>query len=351
MRNKSIDIFRAISIILVTFFHLGSAFGGPGMDKSGFALGNILGNGWIGVGMFFVISGFCMGASTQGKFSGGFEKKTYLRYVLNRFLRIAPAYYVSMIFWYFIITEYDVVVKPVAAFDMLTHVFFVHNFFKETMFSVSGVYWTLAAEMQFYLLLPVLLSVLTTLPKQVITLGVTLILGLAIAALSNNVVCIFGLPVYLCLFIAGVLSYLHRERIFNALSKYGLIWVVIALMVIMIFSQYGVYQNRVRVFEIIISCLFALALAYASVNERYSVRRNILSDTMAFIGRCSFSIYLYNYVMHALPIEHSGMYNFIIIFIVTFSAGVIAHFVIEKPFEKLRKGVMRARTSVVSGNI
>ncbi|WNK73187.1 acyltransferase [Pantoea agglomerans] len=351
MRNKAIDSFRAISIILVTLFHLGRAFGAPGSNNDEFALGNSFGNGWVGVGMFFVISGFCMGASVQGKFSHGFQKRTYLRYVLNRFLRIAPAYYLSMIFWYFIITKYNVVVKPVAGFDLLTHIFFVHNFFNGTMYSVSGVYWTLAAEMQFYLLLPVLISLLSSLPGQAMALGATFVLALSIAALSNDVVLIFGLPAYLCLFISGVLSYFHRDNIYNALSRYGLIWIIVAFMVILIFSPYGVYQNRARLFEIIISCLFVIALAYASVRERYSNRKNIVYVVMAFIGRCSFSIYLYNYVMLALPVEYSGVVNFLILFTVTLAIGIFAHFIIEKPFEKLRKALMRTRTVAASGSI
>lgn len=350
MRNKAIDSFRAISIILVTLFHLGRAFGAPGADNAGFAFGNALGNGWVGVGMFFVISGFCMGASTQGKFSGGFELRTYLRYVLNRFLRIAPAYYVSIIFWYFIITKYNLVVKPVAGFDLVTHIFFVHNLFKETMYSVSGVYWTLAAEMQFYLLLPLLFSLLSSLTKQIVTLISTLAIALIVSALSDNIIWIFGLPSYLCLFVAGVLSYFHRERVFCTLSKYGLIWVVISLIGIMIFSQYGVYQNRARVFEIIISCLFVLVLAYAYVKEHNSDRESIISDILAFIGRCSFSIYLYNYVMSLFPIENSGAFNFISIFAITFLVGILGHYIIEKPFEMLRKGIMGVRKISLSSN-
>jgi len=343
MRNKAIDSFRAISIILVTLFHLGRAFGSPGADNAGFALGNALGNGWVGVGMFFVISGFCMGASTQSKFSSGFKMQIYLKYVLNRFLRIAPAYYVSILFWYFVITKYNLVIKPVTEFDFLAHVFFVHNFFKETMYSVSGVYWTLAAEMQFYILLPVLFVLLSSIPKQIIALGATLALASGISALSDNIVWIFGLPSYLCLFIIGVLSYFHRERIFNVLSSHGLVWIVIALIAIMMFSHYGVYQNRARLFEITLSCLFVLVLAYSYVKERNSNRKRKISDVMAFIGRCSFSIYLYNYIISALPIENAGIFNFISIFSITFFAGIMAHHIVEKPFEMLRKQIMHSR--------
>lgn len=301
--------------------------------------------------MFFVISGFCMGASAHGKFSSEFKIRIYLIYALNRFLRIAPAYYVSMLFWYFVITRFNLVVKPVAKFDLLTHIFFVHNFFKETMYSVSGVYWTIAAEMQFYLLLPILISLLSSLPKQIITLCATLGLALSVSTLTNNIVWIFGLPSYFCLFVAGVLSYIHSEKIFKVLSRYGIIWFIISLMCIMIFSNYGVYQNRSRVFEIIISCLFVMTLAYAYVKERHSDRETRISVYMAFIGRSSFSIYLYNYIMSVLPIEKAGGTNFIIIFSITFFIGMSAHYIIERPFEKLRKAIMGTRKTPLSGNL
>ena len=115
------------------------------------------------------------------------------------------------------------------------------------------------------------------------------------------------------------------------------------LIFIMIFSHYGVYQNRARVFEIVISCLFVLVLTYAYVKECNSDRESIISDVMAFIGRCSFSIYLYNYVMSVLPIENAEVSNFISIFAITFFIGILAHYIVEKPFEMLRKAIMHSR--------
>lgn len=351
MRNNAIDCFRALSIILVTLFHLGATFGGPGMDKGGFGLGNIFGNGWVGVGMFFVISGFCMGASTERKFADGFSGRVYARYVMNRFLRIAPSYYVSIAFWYFIITQYDVVVKPVAPFDILTHLLFIHNFFQQTMYSISGVYWTLAAEMQFYILLPFIFALLSSIPGKALTLLLSLVMAVAVSVSSDNTILTFGLPAYLCLFVAGVLSYMHRGAIYSMLSSYGMVWLIAIGMVIMLFSKFGVYDNKARLYEIIFSCLFSLVLAYFSVKESKGADDNHVIRFFAFIGRCSFSIYLYNYIMRALPIENSGFINFVVLILSAFIVGIIAHIIIEKPSEKARKYFMRSKGLPVTNQI
>lgn len=341
MRNNTIDCFRAISIILVTFFHLGATFGGPGMDRDGFSLGNIFGNGWVGVGMFFVISGFCMGASTEKKFADGFIGKIYARYVLNRFLRIAPSYYVSIAFWYFVITKYGVVVKSVTPFDILTHVLFIHNFFQHTMYSISGVYWTLAAEMQFYILLPFILALMSSIPGKALALLLSLVMAVSVSLSSENTIVTFGLPAYLCLFVAGVLSYLHRDLVHSMLSRYGMVWIVAIAMFIMIASKFGVYDNKARLYEIVFSCLFSPVLAYFYVKESRAGYDSVAIRFLAFIGRCSFSIYLYNYIMRALPIENSGFANFVFLILSALIVGIVAHFIIEKPSEQARKYFMR----------
>lgn len=351
MRNNAIDCFRAISIILVTFFHLGATFGGPGMDRDGFALGNIFGNGWVGVGMFFVISGFCMGASTESKFAEGFNLKVYFRYAMNRFLRIAPSYYVSIAFWYYVITNYGVVVKPVASFDIITHLLFIHNFFQQTIYSISGVYWTLAAEMQFYIILPFLLALLTTIPGKAMTLLLSMSLAAYVSLTSDNAVLTFGLPAYLCLFVSGVLSYMHRELIYRVLSKAGIVWIISAVMLIMLISKFGVYDNKARIYEVIFSCLFALVLSYSSVKENVSHGDSLTIRSLAFIGRCSFSIYLYNYIMRALPLEKSGLLNFIALIISAFIVGIISHIIVERPCELARKKIMRRKGVPITTHI
>lgn len=351
MRNNAIDCFRALSIILVTFFHIGATFGGPGMDKGGFALGNIFGNGWVGVGMFFVISGFCMGASTERKFADGFSGRVYFRYVVNRFLRIAPSYYVSVAFWCFLITKYNVVVKPVAPFDILTHLLFIHNFFQQTMYSISGVYWTLAAEMQFYILLPFIFALLSSMTGKALIFMLSLVLAVIVSITTDNKILTFGLPAYLCLFVTGVLSYMHREAIYTMLSRYGLVWVITIAMFIMLLSEYGVYDNNARLYEIILSCMLSLVMAYASVKENNTTGNSIFIKAFAFIGRCSFSIYLYNYIMRAIPIENSGLINFIILISSPFIVGVITHIFIEKPSEKVRKHFMRSKGLPITNKI
>lgn len=60
-RNHSIDVFRGVAVLLVTSFHifLWSSSNGIPLGKHFDAYGPF-GNGWVGVGIFFVISGYCI---------------------------------------------------------------------------------------------------------------------------------------------------------------------------------------------------------------------------------------------------------------------------------------------------
>jgi peptidoglycan/LPS O-acetylase OafA/YrhL len=120
--------------------------------------------GWMAVDLFFVISGFVVGLAifydinSTVKTSENYFRKIFF---INRFARIFPLYLltlsISLIF-----------VNPNLIFDHLPkniflHIFFLQNLFLEYRDSLNGVTWSLAPEVQFYLILlffaPLLLRV------------------------------------------------------------------------------------------------------------------------------------------------------------------------------------------------
>jgi len=96
----SISGLRAISILMVIIVHatIHGNFKIFKISKIAFTLKTILGNGNLGVNIFFVISGFLITyllieeEKTQGKIS---LRSFYLR----RILRIFPAYYFLLLFY------------------------------------------------------------------------------------------------------------------------------------------------------------------------------------------------------------------------------------------------------------
>jgi peptidoglycan/LPS O-acetylase OafA/YrhL len=118
----------------------------------------ISGNGWMGVDLFFVLSGFLITSILlDTKQSGGYFRNFYAR----RCLRIWPLYYSVLIFMFVIVP----ILRPAeahAVFDTRSsprwaYPFFLQNFLVPIPSMATGplgVTWSLAVEEQFYLFWP-----------------------------------------------------------------------------------------------------------------------------------------------------------------------------------------------------
>jgi peptidoglycan/LPS O-acetylase OafA/YrhL len=112
--------------------------------------------GWIGVDMFFVISGFVITSTALRSYQR--QGRSFIRgYARRRWNRIAPLYYFTALI-------YLVLVNPNLLFGdlytllvhVLSHVLFVHNLNSETFGSINGPNWSVALEVQFYIFIALL---------------------------------------------------------------------------------------------------------------------------------------------------------------------------------------------------
>src|SRR5580704_19259125 len=156
MRQKvpQLDAVRGVAILLVIFHNASERF--PRLHLQG-----VFANGWMGVDLFFVLSGFLItGILIDTKQSEGYLKDFYAR----RCLRIWPLYY-SLIFFMFVVvrflnpSEFHTVVQtssPWWAFPL-----FLQNFLLPVSTDAAGplgVTWSLAIEEQFYLIWPLIVQ-------------------------------------------------------------------------------------------------------------------------------------------------------------------------------------------------
>ncbi len=157
-----LDVVRAVAFLAVFSFHLTARFSRMGVPwhklfrdysvwpRELFFLLPVA-FGWLGVALFYVLSGFCIHYATLGRKTPFNVRDFYWR----RFLRIYPAYIV-VVFVFSLLAPW----LPYRYFNfwqVLAHVLMIHNFLKATIFGIDGVLWSLAVEMQFYLLYPLLL--------------------------------------------------------------------------------------------------------------------------------------------------------------------------------------------------
>ncbi|WP_338841988.1 acyltransferase [Paenibacillus glucanolyticus] len=149
MKNNyitGIDGLRAIAALIVLLFHFQSLSGyQPPIFPWFFE------TGWIGVDIFFTISGFLLFLQFA-KAHNEKKKVDYRKYFKRRFLRILPAYYLNL---FVLLTLFHIsfLVKVENLDDLFQHLFFLQGFFIDSA-KINGVLWTLCLEIQFYILLP-----------------------------------------------------------------------------------------------------------------------------------------------------------------------------------------------------
>lgn len=142
LRVTSLDVLRSLAIILVIIFHY-SVFVSH-KDNFGF-ISNI---GWIGVDLFFVLSGYLI--SNQIFKELQLEMFSLTKFYIKRIFKTLPNYYFVLAL-YFIIPSFAE--KPIAL-PFWEYIIFIQNFnLPVSGFSQS---WSLCVEEQFYLLFPFL---------------------------------------------------------------------------------------------------------------------------------------------------------------------------------------------------
>ncbi len=183
-------------------------------------LAPVAGLGILGVELFFVISGFVILMTVWGRGLGAFA--------WSRFVRLYPAYWLSLAA---VVIVYGVLAaKPLdpklsvagylANATMLQRLFDVTEIMN--VHDAMGVYWSLWAELRFYLLISIVVIIGVTYRRVLVFMGVWLAAALAVVApgwfgyevalLRHEIVTEIVMPAYAGYFIAGMALYLiHRH--------------------------------------------------------------------------------------------------------------------------------------------
>ena len=113
--------------------------------------------GHVGVNLFFVLSGFLLSLPFLDRFYRNRPFPSVRRYLERRMLRILPAYYAAVLLQ--VVWGHTGWLTRISAgwTNILSHLTFLFNFSQVMQGALNGTFWTLAIEMQFYLVLPVLM--------------------------------------------------------------------------------------------------------------------------------------------------------------------------------------------------
>ncbi|HEX9060791.1 MAG TPA: acyltransferase [Clostridia bacterium] len=160
-KDSHIDILdglRGIAIVMVVLFHIWQQswlnhsinIGGLSID-----LNFIPATGYLGVELFFFISAFCLFYPYARHMIEGYKLQSVRQFAYRRAIKIIPSYFLSIILILAIIGGNFGSISD-AMKHIVTHIFFIHSWFPDTYGSINGVFWSLAVEVQFYFIFPLI---------------------------------------------------------------------------------------------------------------------------------------------------------------------------------------------------
>src|SRR5690554_122203 len=151
---------RGIAALAVVLFHwdaLFPAFGGQaGTVEFAGTTWNLFMQvqlGWLGVPLFFVLSGYLLGGQLKNK---KLTPHTLLHFWRRRFLRIYPAVWLQMGILALIAYWLPSLFPAISTFDLAQNILLWINMPPWMTKPINGVWWTLPIELSFYLALPLL---------------------------------------------------------------------------------------------------------------------------------------------------------------------------------------------------
>lgn len=182
--------------------------------------------GYLGVPLFFLISGFVILWSADGR--------TTAQFVRSRFLRLYPMFWVAVAIT-FAVLWFAGAMKNASPGMVLANLTILPGYLGAPM--IDGVYWTLAVEFKFYVIVGLLIA--TGQMRRIEPwLLVWLAALLANEYIQNGIVTALTIGHYGYLFVGGCLCYLIRSR--------GVSWPRVgALAICMLASMYKAIEDRV----------------------------------------------------------------------------------------------------------
>jgi len=323
----SIEILRGLASVLVMLFHF---FNYKIVDQNNSYsyfldinfINEITSFGFLGVQIFFVISGFIIPFSL---YQQDFKIFSFPKFLLKRILRIDPPYIVSIIgvlVLAFFSSKSSFYKGTEFKFDLvqiLSHFGYFNSFINKPY--LNNVYWTLALEFQYYILISLIFPLLIN--KNFYVRNITLfLLNLSIFIPTNE--SIFN---YVTFFAIGISGFLLYKNVF-CLNEFIFSTFISVILTIYFFKWFYI--------------------AVALITLLIILKSNMSFKIGNFFGKISYSLYLFHTIIGWKLINLSSRFFtstesriviMIAIILLTILFSYISYLILEKPFIKLSKKI------------
>lgn len=284
---------RALAVLLVFIFHLNPSW---------------LAGGFVGVDIFFVISGFLVSSIILHKK----EKGTFgfVDFYIGRIKRIVPVFLLLLIFvgiiglWVYLSGDIQGLRKNMfhaAIFNSNNYLASLDNYFGASSQENPLLHtWTLSIEMQFYFLLPLFLILINK--KYIVpisTIIIIILFGYSFynsAYLNNQSAMYFSLIARIPEFLIGTVFAVKANEIKKLIgSKQNIIAIISLIGIIVCGVLYTEHINFPGLW-VILPCIFAGIILVTTESKVSALFSNKI---LVHIGELSYSIYLWHWAIMA----------------------------------------------------
>ena len=310
---RVLDGLRGLAIALVVLSHSGQTGFNPELDIGRVSIGlfPIVVAGSLGVEMFFFLSGFVLFLPYARSMVGDGEPPTIGRFIDRRFIKIVPSYYIALVATAYFFRQPRSEASRLTG-DMARHLAFLHPFWHESLSSISGPFWTLGIEVQFYVLFPLIAACMRRAPVRtylaMLAVGEGWRLYLVNFGLNGDPYWVSQLPGQIDLFGIGMISayafirlrpYRSSVRISRIATVIAIcaagatIWFIEDLSAVTIASGEGAHQAWHNGHRLVFGVTLA-ALTLASIFAHAAWRGIVGNPILVWLSVISYNLYLWN---------------------------------------------------------
>ena len=327
--------------------------------------------GWHGVDLFFALSGFLIGGQIIEECRD--REFCFKRFFVKRSFRILPPYFfaiaVFVVFFSFV-NGFFILENSQVFNDFLVHALYLQDYIQSGQMMYNGIYWSLAVEEKFYIILPVVIFFLYSRRKKEnsnclpAALGALALVGIALRFMTFEPGKEFWSS-YLAPFhlrfdnlLVGVLAaflFIGFRGRFSIVWKLALALVAAACLGLsFVYGGFGTgYFNVCWQFTLTGVGFAALILSLVSVEAgKYLPFKKVFSA----LSKYSYTMYLYHLLI--LSLTHKWLKalltrpgtdtaGFLFVFVLYFAFVMVSSFVIynlvDRPFMNWRRRLLERR--------
>lgn len=291
--------------------------------------------GSVGVGVFFVLSGFLMSYLYA---SADWDSNSVIKYGIARFSRIAPIYW--------LVISVCLLLTQFSANDFPLQIEGLSSIARHYMFSGNvGIFWSIPLEVQYYVFFLFVWWCISQ--RAVLPYAVPLLIFMcALLLLTHNYWPNLSVPNKLHYFLAGSLAGMLPRKAWEGARNRAVLCLLQVAALIVIFLPMLLFTETEALYDSVEMALaFAVAIYLLSFSSGWTAPL-LATPVMRKIGQASFSIYLmhvlvFYYGAHLLGLTHTEYSHlWLPLGIAGMALPMIASHYIEIPLQRVTRKLL-----------